>query len=245
MKTSSDLLSTGSTTERKHRRWFSYSLKTLLLVVTVLCVLLCWKLQAVNKQRQAVSAIRKVGGDVIYDFEKEPHWLARFVGIDFLHDVIDVRIHINSEGPQDIHSIFPYLSQLRRLKILSIYDGIFKDEDLRYLAGLTDLVSVELYSNSITGDGFKYLTDQNKLTFLELHDNPITDKSLSAIASLPSLTWLSLSECALTDDCLPTLIQMKSLRRIDVVKSQMTPEGERRLKEQFNELRVNLPPTVW
>ena len=57
-------------TKRK-RRFLRFSLRTLLLVMLVLCVVLGWTVNRAQ-QRRAVQAVKEMGGSVIYDFEAVP-----------------------------------------------------------------------------------------------------------------------------------------------------------------------------
>ena len=49
---------------KPRRRWFQYSLRTLLVLVTVLCVWLGVTVNRARKQREAVAAIQELGGTV-------------------------------------------------------------------------------------------------------------------------------------------------------------------------------------
>jgi len=53
-------------------RWFRFSLRTLLLLVTALCVWLGIQVNAARRQREAVAAILSAGGTVVYDYEIVP-----------------------------------------------------------------------------------------------------------------------------------------------------------------------------
>ena len=46
----------------RKRRWFRFSLRTMLLATTMLCIWLGWKINAAREQRQAVAAVRELGG---------------------------------------------------------------------------------------------------------------------------------------------------------------------------------------
>ena len=51
------------------RRWYQFSLRTLLLVMTVFAVWLGIKIHQARQQKQAVAAIEKLGGTVYYDYQ--------------------------------------------------------------------------------------------------------------------------------------------------------------------------------
>ena len=53
-------------------RWFRFSLRTLLLLIAVLCVWLGIQVNAARRQREAVAAIQSAGGSVVYDYEIVP-----------------------------------------------------------------------------------------------------------------------------------------------------------------------------
>src|SRR5204863_3831428 len=54
------------------RRWFRFSLRMLLLIVTVLCVWLGFKVNAARQQHEAIESIRRVQGSVTFDHEWSP-----------------------------------------------------------------------------------------------------------------------------------------------------------------------------
>jgi hypothetical protein len=101
------------------RRWFQYSLRSFLVVVTALAVWLGVVVNRAREQREAVKAIEALGGDVIYEGEDPfadaepsgPAWLRRVVGNDFF-DAVDVVI---LERKSDIVRSIPHLKRLRSL----------------------------------------------------------------------------------------------------------------------------------
>src|SRR6478752_1724301 len=60
---------------RMKRRWFRFSLRTLLLIITALCVWLGMQVNAARRQKEVVDAIVKAGGRVGYDYEVTPSFI--------------------------------------------------------------------------------------------------------------------------------------------------------------------------
>src|SRR5262245_22988051 len=78
----------------KRRRYLRFSVRTLLVIVTVVAVVLAVPVRRAMRQREAVLAIQKLGGSLIYDYEitRGPEtmmsaWLRRTLGDDYFHDV--------------------------------------------------------------------------------------------------------------------------------------------------------------
>ena len=62
------------------KRLLRFSLRTMLVVVTVLCVLLAWKVRQVERQKEAVIWVFKHEGNVVYAHEMDDlvaHFKAR------------------------------------------------------------------------------------------------------------------------------------------------------------------------
>ena len=102
---------------RLNRIRLQYSLRSLLLLVTLTCVFLAWfgpRYRAACEQRAAVAGVRGLGANVYYDYEHHadrpwptdgsgvgpsappgPAWARRLLGIDFFADAVEVRFGID------------------------------------------------------------------------------------------------------------------------------------------------------
>ena len=61
------------------RRWFQFSLRGLLVLLTVFAIGLGWKVERARKQYRAIEAIEKVGGAVLYGSHGTPDdWNTQF-----------------------------------------------------------------------------------------------------------------------------------------------------------------------
>src|SRR6185295_9519114 len=91
---------------KRHR--FRFSLRTLLVLVTIACVGFGWlgmKMRQAERQRQAIEAIQALGGAVFYDYERDfneifnpsptppgPEWIRDFLGDNFFAEVTAVNL---------------------------------------------------------------------------------------------------------------------------------------------------------
>ncbi len=112
------------------RRWFQYSLRSFLVLLTAPAVRLGVIVNRAHEQRKAVKAIEALGGTVVYDWELSssspidfdpdatppgPAWLRRLGGDEFVQDVRVVHL----AGPEaSALSAIPHLQRLRTLRIL-------------------------------------------------------------------------------------------------------------------------------
>src|SRR4051794_35850957 len=56
----------------RYRRWLQFSLRTFLVAISVLCVWLGIKVNAARRQKAAVAAIIKSGGELCFDYQWVP-----------------------------------------------------------------------------------------------------------------------------------------------------------------------------
>jgi hypothetical protein len=107
------------------RRWAQFSLASMFVVVTVLCVWLLVVVNRAHRQRDAVAAIEALGGRVVYTqpgqgaSEAIPKpFLRRWLPRDYFNDVREVIL----AGTQVTETGLAHLQRLTRLRSLSL-DG--------------------------------------------------------------------------------------------------------------------------
>ena len=119
-------------TSKPRRRWFQYSLRTLLVLMLLVCIGMSWfavKTQQVRKERAAAEAIEGLGGVVSWvypaDSQSESRgraWLRKLVGDDFFSHPDFVRI--------DNDAAMEYLTALRQLPKLELVGTQVTDGEL-------------------------------------------------------------------------------------------------------------------
>jgi len=168
---------------KPRRRWLQFSLRTLLLGVTVFCVWMGITAKRARDQRLAVGVIEEAGGRIQYQHETSssdppgPEWLRRLIGDDYFFSV-DVIIFSN----------------------LTV-----NDTSLASTKSFADLKWLSLTGTQITDTELVHLKDSTDLRFLHLNDTQITDTGLEQLRELTSLQRLHLNNTKVTDEAVKKL----------------------------------------
>lgn len=191
-------------------RWFRFSLRTLLVLTTLVCVWLGLQVNQAARQRRAVQAIEELDAELVFAHDVEgslsdagedgflsevphwldeppaPAWLVRVLGPDYFRRAVYLREL--PHGPD-------HLTQV-----------------LRAIAGLTTIERVDLHSAARRQD-LQLLSTLRGLRVLDLNWGGIEVDALPDLAKLTRLEVLSLGE--VDSDPRPFLARLTSLRRLD------------------------------
>ncbi len=210
-------------TRRRRKPWYQFSLRSLLILVT-LCALLCsyagTQLARYRRQQRALTMIREAGW-VVYNYDvdengqvlnvtppdtllrrtvrQRDHFFGRLFGVYFAAD---------NMGPTDASD-----------RILA---GVSLFPDLREL-WVTHAIAV-------TDDGLVHIRKPKHLEVLDLQLTPITDRGLAHISHLSELRDLNLARTPVTDAGLVSLEKMTSLEWVDLRETDVTEAGVKRLQ---------------
>jgi hypothetical protein len=216
-------------TRKSRRRWFQYSLRTLLLAMLLASIGMSWitiRVQRARRQKAAVEEIRKLGGEVTYDYEypqpgpgsswraPQPPGLAplrNLLGEDFFTDVVEVTFHDGSR---------------------------FTDADLACLQAFPRLTDLTLANANVTDAGLERVRGLSNLRKLCLRGNQFTDKSLTCLQGLTSLEELVLLNTQITDAGLQHIIKLNRLTLLRHDSRHVTPEGEERFRQAVPNCRI-------
>lgn len=225
-------------------RWRQFSLRTLLLAMFVLSVcfaLFAWRLQRARRQAAAVATIRKLGGNITYDYQRDPvtgrwrkqpksavpTWLLKSLGVDFFHDVI--LSTMNSRQPESAAEVQAYwsaINQLRRIDLLQAddkwVDGRTTTDALRHHRHLRELWL--MYGN-LRGSDLEPLSALENLETLYVNHNPIGDDGANRLASFPKLKNLTLSKTQIGDACLAKLATNSNLEVLRLGSTKVSDRG--------------------
>ena len=171
------------------RRWYQYSLRTLLIVVTLFALACSWfavKMQQAKRQRETVEAIKKVGGFIFYDYQIDesgkvihsagpfaPIWLRNLLGDDFFYDVVYAEVFSDTALAQ--------LKNFPQLKWLQAIQSGITDNGMQHLETLTQLKRLSLEYTQVTATGLEHLNVLPRLDRLDLRDNRILKEDLEKL----------------------------------------------------------------
>jgi hypothetical protein len=132
------------------RRWFQYSLRSFLVLLTAVAVWLGVIVNRAREQRETVKAIEALMGRVQYDWQPKmvevtvtlngvqnvkgwrrenasntapdaPDWLRRLVGDEYFQEVEEIEFPYSSLPSQrEIAALIPLLKRLRALKVIKL-----------------------------------------------------------------------------------------------------------------------------
>jgi hypothetical protein len=126
---------------RPNRRWFQYSLRSFLVVLTAAAVWLGVVVNRAREQREAVKAIEAAGGEAFFDWEYPDKpirdaWLRRIVGNQFSEEVEAVFFRPDLPVSTILDSI-RYLQQLRpKIVAANVHPTSQKDTKRKLQAAL-------------------------------------------------------------------------------------------------------------
>jgi hypothetical protein len=216
---------------RPRRRWLRFSLRTLLVVVTLVAVAVAYWVNGAQRQRRAVAAIQAVGGEVGYDYTDVtkpavdgklpgPDWLCALLGVDYFDDVTYVVVP-QSAGDETV----TLLSGLTHLEILHLSETQITDASMAHLAGLTHLEVLHLNGTRVTNAGLVHLRGLRRLWVLSLDNTGVDDAGLSHLGDLPELFELDLTGTKVTDAGLPHVSRLTTVVSLRLDGTQVSDAG--------------------
>lgn len=238
-------------TARPNRRWLQFSLRTFLIVLTLLAMGLGYVSFRAREQRAAVARIKELGGHIQYDYQRGSNpkpsppgwpWLRRLVGDEYFQDVAFVKLDKTQVSDADLRLI----SKLRRAKTLSLNWTNVSDEGLSSIRGMSELNYLGLWKTKVTSEGIRRMRPPQKGSVvvlaetsvgdealpnlsscghLVLDGTPVTSLGIKELAESKTLHDLAIQRTAVDDAAVPSLAKIKSLTWLVVSDTKISGEG--------------------
>lgn len=225
-------------------RWLipRFSLRTMLLLMTAICLVLGSGILRAERQRVACEKLTEnrwswsfeqpdddsdpFGKDDELD-ENEPWWLRSFPekwrrshGVHYWRSV--ERAY---DGDTKAPEMFAAIAQLPALRELIISHGEHPgDRAIWPIVGrLRTLRKLVLNQTTIDDEGMTHLGRLTGLTHLDLDETIVGDEGVKQLARLTSLEYLSLNDTNVTDESMPYLVALPRLKWVDLSNTRVTP----------------------
>ena len=206
-------------TEKKaqpKRSWLSFSMRAMLVLVTLLCAALGWlgrELYQARIESEVAAKVEAVGGTVVYDYQ-----LAAF------EEAIGPKYagYFGYEHPLDVLPTLPRAPWLDRQLGFPVQARIVR---IRF-KGMTSPGSVRPIHIGPEGVPTKLIAELRKLPHLERFDyhlKTLSDKSFQLLSEIPSLKQIEL-HCEIEPENLRELASAKKLEQVELSYHSLTDE---------------------
>ena len=176
------------TRPRTLRSYARVTLRVFMLVILAIATLLGWAAHRARTQREAIRAIRTLGGHFSFDpsYRQRPGptwktWLADRIGADYVYRVEYVTSLDNMTDANLVE-----LEALARLKRVDLSGSGITNLGLDHLKGLSELSQLSLADTAIDGAGLSRLKGLSALTELDLAGTWITSAGMENLRGLTS-----------------------------------------------------------
>ncbi len=250
-------------------RWFQFSLRTLLVVMTLICVFLGMVFNYVvlpaERQRAAVQAIAKFQLSPKYRTDplaspltltnpfssplavyasapKDEFWLIDKLRSILPRDYFYAVLAVDLTGCEFQDLDLVVLKQLPRLRSLGLSDTNVTDAGLENLKDLVDLEELELgrrKRENLSDIGIAHLKNLKKLKSLWIYNSTITDAGMLQLSGMTELIELHLPHSNISDSGLMHLRGLSKLKFLNVANTLVTRKGVLALQEAIPSLSVD------
>jgi hypothetical protein len=237
---------------KRKRRWFQFSLRTLLIAFTLCAAWLAWHANRAHRQRAAVNAVIELGGSVSYDYQITedkgkfmfdpkaipgwPQWAIDALGIDCFQNVVSVSL-MNGRATDETLLL---LGRVPTIRNIALKGGNVTNEGVAHLSSLPDLHYLALWQTNVGDGGLDCLAQHRHMKALVLDETKVTDRDLVYLQGSTEMEeWLGLTDTRITDAGLENLTGMKKLRSLNLLRTKATRDGVRKLQASLSQAHIS------
>jgi hypothetical protein len=189
-------------------RWKRFSLRTMFVLMTLVCVIVgAWSMYVnpYRLQMQSLAAVDRLQGNSAKTAAEGPKW-QRWLVTTFLGDEAFVRVtEVDLAGKQ------------------------VDDAALRAISGLTHLEKLTLDNTQITDNSAGILRSMPALKSVSMRYTNISDRCAAQLAVLPNLHSATLTGTKITDAAVDDLAKQHALKELYIRWTKITNKGAARL----------------
>lgn len=233
-------------------RRLQFSLRFLLIAITIFSVWLGVRVNQARRQREAIAHLTVLNARVVYAHQSAdgrydrpwnpkaqpaaPAWLREWLGDDYF--VSPTGVTVVNLAPTDAD--LAALAALPTLRCVTVAGGSGSSTRLDWsqLTSLRKLEMLRLYGPPIDDEGVAQLRTLTNLKTLVLGSTKITDRSLTHVTRLSRLENLELPHTAVTDTGLKALYDLPRLKRLNVLDTRVTDGGIAELEGVLPDCKV-------
>jgi hypothetical protein len=192
---------------------FQYQLKTLLGIVSIVCLLLAIRelyLSSFQRDREIARKLSERGAFVTY--RTSDSLIVRLVA--WGPQTCTTRVNLSAAKRRDIVELLPLLQELPQLENLNLDSAEIVDQDMPYIGRLSTLRGLSLANTSVSDRGVNSLMMLTELESLWLDHTQVSASMVRQLISLPKLLEVGVSETGiLTTDL--EIINIPSWSKVD------------------------------
>ena len=186
---------------KNYRKWFRFSMRSLLMVVTVLCLWIGYEAKEMQDRRASVAAVDAIGGASNIRVEG-PGWLRKLIGdekafynvgsVSLTPSHTDYELIINFDN--ELRGIIPHLNDFSHFYKLNLASSPITDKGLEYLKDLTRLEKLILNDTEVSDTGLGFLGKIETLEYLNIRNTKVTQNGIAKFQkALPNckVVWKS------------------------------------------------------
>jgi hypothetical protein len=227
------------------RRWFRFSLRGLLLFVTLYSLACSWvavRLRDEKREEAAAAAIEALGAQVEWDKNAAgPTWLRGVLGEHFFGHVEGVTFVLDEVTEKSVKS----LVALPHLQSIGIFFTNVSDAGLKRLQRLHGIKNLSFIGTNVTNAGLDKLAGLKQFETLQLWGTEVTDAGLDKLAVFEKLQELSIDGENITDVGLEHLQRMKQLTSLTLADTKVTAAGVQKLQHALPNCKFDFASRHW